>query len=78
MDSVTKDKFIKVQNVKQLEKDIRKTQKQLRRMKPKVQKAANNYNRILKSYEQGEKIVEFMVKKRDELLLEFKELGNQS
>ncbi len=71
-------KFIKVQNIGRLEKEMRKTQKGLRRLKPKVQKAANNYNRISKTYQQGVEIIKVMEKKRDQLLLEFKEDDNKT
>ena len=74
MDSITQKKFIKVQTVARIEKDLRKMQKQLRRLLPKVQKAANNYNRMVKSYEQGQEMIKAMASKRDELLIEFKDL----
>jgi len=74
MDQLTKDKFIKVKNIQKLEKDIRRAQKQLRRLKPKVQKAANAYNKMVKSHDEGETLIKLMTKKRDQLLLEFKEL----
>jgi len=64
-------KFILVQNIHRLEKDMKKVQKQVRRLQPKVSKAARNYNRILKEVEKGNKIVEVMEKKRNELLIEF-------
>ena len=50
---------------------MKKVQKQVRRLQPKVSKAARNYNRILKEVEKGNKIVEVMEKKRNELLIEF-------
>jgi phage-related tail protein len=76
MDQITKDKFIKVKNIQKLEKDMRRANKQLRRLQSKVQKATANYNRVLKSYEDGQTLIKIMGRKRDELLLEFKELGN--
>jgi len=74
MDQLTKEKFIKVKNVQKLEKDMRRAQKQLRRLSKQVQKATNNYNKVLKSYEDGETLIKLMGRKRDQLLLEFKEL----
>ena len=70
-----KDKFIKIQNIKSVEKQMRKVKKELRRLQPKVQKAADNYNRMVKINEKGETLLKILEKKRDELLLEFKEQG---
>ena len=58
-----------------LEKDIKKTQKQVRRLQPKIQKAANNYNRINKQYVKGGEIIKAMARKRDELVANFLELN---
>jgi len=74
MNEVKKDKFILTRNIMKLERDIKKTQKQLRRLEPKMQKAANNYNRITKEYEKGGEIVKAMTRKRDDLVTEFLEL----
>jgi septation ring formation regulator EzrA len=57
-----------------LEKDIKKTQKQLRRLQPKVEKAARNYNRVSKELEKGNEIVKAMARKRDELVQNFLEI----
>ena len=57
-----------------LEKDIKKTQKQVRRLQPKVQKAANNYNRLTKEYDRGGEIIKAMTRKRDSLVDEFLKL----
>ena len=62
------------QNIMRLEKDIKKVQKQVRRLQPKIQKAANNYNRIRKEAEKGNLIVDAMEKKRDALVQSFLEL----
>ena len=77
MKDSTKGKFIITRNIMRLEKDIKKTQKQLRRLTPKIQKAANNYNRINKEYEKGGQIINAMERKRDELVIEFKELPKE-
>jgi len=74
MDNNKKNKFVLTRNIMRLEKDIKKTQKQLRRLEPKVQKAANSYNRITKEYEKGQEIVKAMARKRDELVQNFQEL----
>jgi len=71
----TKDKFILTRNIMKLEKDIKKTQKQVRRLQPKLQKAANNYNRINKEYVKGGEIIKAMARKRDELVMEFTKIG---
>jgi flagellar biosynthesis chaperone FliJ len=71
IDDIKKDQFIMTRNIMKLEKDIKKTQKQLRRLQPKVQKAANNYNRITKEFEKGQHIIKAMARKRDELVEEF-------
>ena len=71
------DKFILTRNIMRLEKDIKKTQKQVRRLQPKMQKAANNYNRINKEYEKGGEIIKAMVRKRDSLVDEFLKLPKE-
>jgi uncharacterized protein YlxW (UPF0749 family) len=78
MEQIKKDKFILTRNIMRLEKDIKKTQKQMRRLQPKVQKAANTYNRITKEYDKGGEIIKAMARKRDEMVMEFKELPKSS
>jgi chaperonin cofactor prefoldin len=41
---IKKDKFIKIKNIQSVEKQMRKVKKEIRRLQPKVQKAADNYN----------------------------------
>ena len=66
--------FIHTRNIVKLERDIKKVQKQVRRLQPKLTKAGNKYNHILKEYEKGLEIVRAMVSKRDELVTEFLKL----
>ena len=66
--------FIHTRNIVKLERDIKKIQKQVRRLQPKLTKAGNKYNHILKEYEKGLEIVRAMVSKRDELVTEFLKL----
>ena len=77
MEQLKVDKFILTRNSMRLEKDIKKTQKQVRRLQPKMQKAANNYNRITKEYEKGGEIIKAMVRKRDSLVDEFLKLPKE-
>jgi DNA-binding protein YbaB len=77
MEQLKVDKFILTRNIMRLEKDIKKTQKQVRRLQPKMQKAANNYNRITKEYEKGGEIIKAMVRKRDSLVDEFLKLPKE-
>jgi DNA-binding protein YbaB len=77
MEQLKVDKFILTRNIMRLEKDIKKTQKQVRRLQPKMQKAANNYNRINKEYEKGGEIIKAMVRKRDSLVDEFLKLPKE-
>jgi uncharacterized protein YlxW (UPF0749 family) len=76
MEKTKKDKFILTRNIMRLEKDIKKTQKQMRRLQPKVQKAANAYNRMTNEYDKGSEIIKAMTRKRDELIANFLELGD--
>lgn len=69
-----KNKFIKLKNIQSVEKQMRKVKKEIRRLQPKVQKAADNYNRMVKINEKGEALLKILEKKRNELLLEFKEI----
>ena len=68
MDDTKKDKFILTRNIMRLEKDIKKTQKQVRRLQPKVQ------NRLTKEYDRGGEIIKAMTRKRDSLVEEFLKL----
>jgi len=77
MEQLKVDKFILTRNIMRLEKDIKKTQKQVRRLQPKMQKAANNYNRITKEFEKGGEIIKAMVRKRDSLVDEFLKLPKE-
>jgi|TARA_B110000211_G_scaffold209225_1_gene246415 DNA-binding protein YbaB len=77
MEQLKVDKFILTRNIMRLEKDIKKTQKQVRRLQPKMQKAANNYNRINKEYEKGGEIIKAMARKRDSLVDEFLKLPKE-
>ena len=71
MDKVTQEKWTKLQTANAIEKQMRKLQRELRRLKPKVEKSRNNYSRILKNYNLGEKTLQAMSNKRDSLLKEF-------
>ncbi len=66
--------FIHARNINKLERDIKSVQKQLRRLEPKLTKAAKKYNHIQKEYEKGGMIIEAMVAKRDSLVDDFLKL----
>ena len=69
--------FIHTRNIVKLERDIKKVQKQVRRLQPKLTKAGNKYNHILKEYEKGFQVNSLMNSvsgietKRDHFALDF-------
>lgn len=66
--------FVHTRNIIKLEKDIKSVQKQIKRLGPKLTKAGNKYNHIVKEYEKGVEIIKAMTRKRDELVVEFLKL----
>jgi len=60
--------------VNQIEKTMRKMNKDIRRFEPKVKKAANNYKRYAENMEIKVKMLSSFTDKRDGLLIEFKGL----
>lgn len=60
--------------VNQIEKTMRKMNKDIRRFTPKVKKAANNYKRYAENMEIKVKMLQSFTNKRDSLLIEFKGL----